>query len=116
MAYRNPTNHARRKWAVQVKEAAGNKCAFCGSSDRLESHHLKPLCDFPELELVVSNGICLCHKCHVKAHGGTFWGPAKGTIHQPLGKYSLEEIKAVQDFVSGFAAAIDAKMEHENTI
>lgn len=27
-------------------------------------HHIKPLKDYPELALTVSNLICLCHTCH----------------------------------------------------
>lgn len=115
MSNKNPTNHARNKWSLSVKEAAGGKCAFCGSSIRLESHHIKPLCDYPEMELLVSNGVCLCHQCHLKAHGGTFWRPEGTTINRhPWGKYSQEEIKAVQDFIAELAAAIDEKMARDN--
>lgn len=105
----------RRQWAASVKVLAGNKCSFCGSADRLESHHIKPVCDYPELEFAVYNGVCLCHSCHVKAHGGTFWRPKGRPIeYYPQKKYSPEETAVVQTFITNLSAAIDEKMERDN--
>lgn len=105
----------RRQWSASVKASAGNKCQFCGSADRLESHHIKPLCDYPQLEFAAYNGVCLCHSCHVKAHGGTFYRPkGKPINYYPQKNHSPEETQAVQAFISTLAAAIDEKMERDN--
>jgi hypothetical protein len=54
-------------------------CAACGSSKKLEIHHLKPFHSHPELELVKSNLITLCENkkygicCHqLVGHRGNY--------------------------------------------
>ena len=61
----NPIN----RWAREVKARDGYKCQDCGSTEDLEAHHIKPWSECEELRLDVSNGITLCHTCHVKRHG-----------------------------------------------
>ena len=90
----------KREWTKAVKDAAGDKCQYCGTGERLEAHHLRPRCDFPDLALCVNNGVCLCHSCHVKAHGGTFFRPRGVANYIRPGKYTREEITAVQAFIS----------------
>lgn len=47
------------------------KCALCGSSKKVEVHHIKPFNLYPELELKISNLISLCENkkygvcCHL---------------------------------------------------
>lgn len=64
----------RFQWSRMVKIRAGWVCqaAECGEfrPKLLESHHIKPKEDFPELELVLDNGKCLCVKCHAMEHIG----------------------------------------------
>ena len=50
----------------------GFKCAECGETKELQVHHIKPWKNNKELRYVVSNGITLCRKCHLKAHGGNW--------------------------------------------
>lgn len=41
-------------------------CAACGKTSKLEVHHIKPVHQFPELELEPSNLITLCaDPCHL---------------------------------------------------
>lgn len=41
-------------------------CAACGNSKNLQVHHIKPVHEYPELELEESNLITLCAKpCHI---------------------------------------------------
>jgi len=51
-------------------------CAACGSTDRLQVHHILPFRVRPDLELVESNLIVLCmgeNECHLMiGHGGSF--------------------------------------------
>lgn len=56
------------KWAKKVKESWGNCCASCGSFKKLQAHHIMSKALFPELETLVTNGICLCHDCHWDLH------------------------------------------------
>jgi 5-methylcytosine-specific restriction endonuclease McrA len=57
------------KWAREVKTRDNHKCQECGTTEDLEAHHIKSWADYPDLRLDVSNGITLCHACHVKLHG-----------------------------------------------
>ncbi len=58
------------KWAKEVKEMDGRRCVYCGSSERLEAHHIKPVHIYPKLGLTVENGVTLCRKCHIIIHLG----------------------------------------------
>ena len=62
------TTHAALKWRENVIKRSGGKCANCGSTNRLEVHHIVPVCEDPENATNENNGICLCHECHMKAH------------------------------------------------
>lgn len=52
------------------------KCEICGSTKRLQTHHIKPFHIFPELELDQNNLISLCmsrKQCHIFiGHGSLF--------------------------------------------
>ena len=41
------------------------RCIICGSTKKLEAHHVKPRKHFPELALAPDNGVTLCHECHI---------------------------------------------------
>ncbi len=58
-------------WARQVKERAGWKCERCGDTERLQAHHEIPIKIDYTLIRDLDNGICLCRKCHVKAHSSS---------------------------------------------
>lgn len=60
-------------WSKTIKEMCENKCCFCGKDIRIEAHHIKPKRKHPELENALENGIALCHDCHLKAHGGSYY-------------------------------------------
>lgn len=54
-----------KEWRQKVFDRDGFQCQMCGQiGGRLECHHIRPKYRFPELTLEVSNGICLCRKCH----------------------------------------------------
>jgi 5-methylcytosine-specific restriction endonuclease McrA len=44
------------------------RCINCGSTEKLEAHHILPRAQFPELALKIDNGITLCKKCHNNIH------------------------------------------------
>lgn len=56
-----------RKWCKSIKERDG-ACIDCGSTERLEAHHLVAKAKFPEVATELWNGITLCHKCHKAEH------------------------------------------------
>ena len=66
------------KWGAVAHEKVAEikKCEVCGSTDRLQVHHIQPFHDNPELELEPSNLVVLCmskNECHlVCGHGGSF--------------------------------------------
>ena len=57
-----------RQWRKRIIQRDG-ACVICGSTDKLEAHHIKPFADYPELRMDENNGITLCEKCHKRLHG-----------------------------------------------
>ena len=55
-----------RKWSKEVKKK--NICEKCGSKDNLHAHHIFSWQDNVTSRIDLSNGICLCKKCHAEAH------------------------------------------------
>jgi 5-methylcytosine-specific restriction endonuclease McrA len=58
-----------KSWRYAVFSRDKFICQKCGKrlpADKLEAHHIKPFSVAPELEHVVSNGLTLCHACHVE--------------------------------------------------
>ena len=61
----------RTTWAKQVKKRDGYVCVKCGSTEKLEAHHIVPVSDINGKRDMysVENGITLCRACHYEAHG-----------------------------------------------
>jgi len=57
------TKMSLKAWGDIIKRI-WNNCIVCGSTEKLEAHHVKPKAQFPELALEIDNGITLCKKCH----------------------------------------------------
>ncbi len=55
-----------KRWRERVFKKCGRVCSSCGSTTRLEVHHLKPWAWFPALRYDVRNGQVLCRPCHQK--------------------------------------------------
>lgn len=60
-----------KMWVKAVKDRDGWACVECKSTDRLHAHHIERWRDRPELRYELSNGVTLCHDCHLLAHGWT---------------------------------------------
>lgn len=58
------------QWRKAVLERDNQSCQDCGSSESINTHHIKPILEYPELVFEVSNGLTLCEDCH-KRH--TSW-------------------------------------------
>ena len=57
-------------YSIYRKKAvlAPGRCAFCGAEKDLEAHHVIGWAEWPQGRIDVSNGLCLCHKCHTEEH------------------------------------------------
>lgn len=60
---KSKTTKEDRWWSNEVKDDWGNKCAICGSEERLNAHHLIPR-QILKHKYDVENGIALCPKHH----------------------------------------------------
>ena len=85
-------------WHREVKARFGFKCAICGSTNKLESHHIKPRHLYPELSLDIYNGLCLCHKCHYYYHNGKFNSPIDCDTWQGIQIPDMEVYNRVKEF------------------
>lgn len=54
------------KWTKAI--LSKGKCELCGSTERLEAHHILHWSDYPLGRIDVNNGQCLCHACHSYEH------------------------------------------------
>lgn len=90
------------RWAKTIKELDGNKCAFCGSIERIEAHHIQQKAEAEAVSTDLENGITLCHKCHYTAHGADFT-----TNHRKMpdwrGLFTTEP-EIMQAFIADYAA------------
>lgn len=59
-------------WRRAVFQRDNYMCQDCGddTGGNLNAHHIKRRADFPDLELMVWNGITLCQSCHAERHKG----------------------------------------------
>lgn len=59
------------KWRAAVFKRDKGTCRFpgCNSKKKVQAHHIKRYVDYLSLRYSVSNGICLCRKCHDRIHG-----------------------------------------------
>ena len=54
------------KWRKRV--TSKGKCEICGSTEKLEAHHIIKWSEYPAGRIDLKNGMCLCHDCHTKEH------------------------------------------------
>lgn len=64
---KNISGRTLSAWSLQVRTIQP-KCMTCGSTEDLHAHHIAPKIDYPELALLLLNGITLCEDCHIKVH------------------------------------------------
>jgi arsenate reductase-like glutaredoxin family protein len=56
-----------KMWRNAVFQRDSYICTSCNKKKkRIEAHHIKPQCDYPELIYDIDNGITLCLECHRK--------------------------------------------------
>lgn len=53
-----------KNWSKTVRDRDGNKCFLCGSTERLNAHHILPKKMWSKEKLDPRVGITLCCKCH----------------------------------------------------
>ena len=66
----NRNSDSYKQWRKAVYKRDCYVCQNCGTKKDLQAHHIKPWQRYPDLRYEVENGITLCRKCHLKAHGG----------------------------------------------
>ena len=54
-----------KRWREDVLKRDNYRCVWCGTTERLESDHIKRWVDYPGLRFNVDNGRTLCHSCHM---------------------------------------------------
>ena len=103
-AYREFLNSPEWKAISSLrKEMDGNQCTVCGSTEKLEVHHIKYENDKRYGILRLANLTTLCRKCHQEEHSGPMW-----CCHCAYGKrlYTPDGSKiylCVQEKSDGFA-------------
>lgn len=85
-----------KKWRTEVFARDKGKCQKCGSDEKVEVDHIKPLALNPESALDIKNGRVLCEKCHKKTDTFGSLSRYKGEgIHPILSGDFLIKIKSL---------------------
>ena len=66
-----------RDWRKKILKRFGYKCAECGNTKRLQSHHIVSIAQLPSAAFETWNGVCLCEQCHHKTDS---WGRVRQSI------------------------------------
>jgi len=61
------TKRTLRAWSAQIRER-DTACLYCGSTNKLQAHHILSKVKHPEFSLFLNNGITLCEACHFQEH------------------------------------------------
>lgn len=67
---RDRNSPAYKEWRSSVFLRDCFRCVECGSMKDIQAHHIKSWKKHKAGRYKVDNGITLCRKCHLKAHGG----------------------------------------------
>lgn len=69
-------------WRKAVYARDGKKCRNCGSTNKVQAHHLVSVSEFRQFAFLEMNGVCLCFDCHKQtdSFGGKAIGKGKKTI------------------------------------
>ena len=58
------------QWRKAVLERDNSTCQDCGTTEKVEAHHIRAVIDYPEGIFEVKNGLVVCEDCHNRH---TFW-------------------------------------------
>jgi len=68
------------KWRVTVFKLYNFKCVRCNNKRNIKAHHIAAFNSNVDLRLSITNGICLCEKCHSNFH--SLYGSGDNTLYQ----------------------------------
>jgi len=60
------------KWRAAVFHRDSYRCRLCGTSGPIHAHHIRSFAEYPDLRLIVTNGMTLCIDCHGFYHDKNF--------------------------------------------
>jgi 5-methylcytosine-specific restriction endonuclease McrA len=69
--WRTQNYHLFKKWRKDILEKNNHTCVLCGSKEKLETHHIIPICEDKSCAFELWNGVTLCRTCHQKTDS---WG------------------------------------------
>jgi 5-methylcytosine-specific restriction endonuclease McrA len=55
---------ALAEWSLKVRARDGFACIVCGSTEKLQAHHLLSKTQYKSIAFDLSNGVCVCAGCH----------------------------------------------------
>jgi hypothetical protein len=64
-----------RNWKNKVFKRDNYRCVFCGGKTDICAHHIVAWKDDEKLRYYLTNGLTVCHDCHLEIHGGNFKKP-----------------------------------------
>ncbi len=67
LANKNISKRTLNAWSIQIR-ARDTACLYCGSTSKLQAHHILSKSKHPDWALFLNNGITLCESCHTQEH------------------------------------------------
>lgn len=90
------------RWSRAVKVNANFTCEICNVRGvYLESHHKNGFNAFPDQRLDISNGTCLCRRCHERFHEQFGYGGNTEFQYQQYEQIAAELRKLAEKNVKG---------------
>jgi predicted CxxxxCH...CXXCH cytochrome family protein len=67
LANKDISRRTLKAWSCQIRERDCS-CLYCGSTSKLQAHHILSKSKHPDWALFLNNGITLCESCHTQEH------------------------------------------------
>ena len=89
-----------KRWSKAVRERDGNKCFVCGSTERLNSHHVLPKRLWSKYKFDPEIGVCLCIAHHAFGKFSCHRGVGDMLLFMKMQKERPEQFNYIMEIIN----------------